>query len=241
MDLGFPEFTRHVKGLDSQLASAILHEYPTARAFDDVSLKRLSKLVYDGRHRVGDELAKTLIGAAKSSVGAHHGPAYRVQVRYACEDLDLLRRRLRELDQEIESKLSAHEVGCLLTTIDGIGTQTAARLIGELGDPARFRDVKALAAYVGVIPATKQSGKFNSARAGHTQIGHAALRAALWMPTLTAVRKNPWLKRYYEHLRTRGKLPKVALLACMHKLLRAVYSVAKHRKPFTDHPEGATT
>jgi transposase len=240
VDLGFPEFTRHVKSLDSQIASAILHEYPTARAFDSVSPKRLSKLVYDGRHRVGDELAKALIDAAKSSVGAHHGPAYRVQVRYACEDLDLLRRRLRELEQDIESKLSAHEVGSLLTTIDGIGTQTAARIIGELGDPARFRDAKALAAYVGVVPATRQSGKRTSNRAGHTQTGHASLRAALWMPTLTAVRRNTWLKRYYEHLRAKGKLPKVALLACMHKLLRAIYSVAKHRRPFTDHIERAT-
>ncbi len=241
VDLGFPEFTRYVRSLDSQLAAAILHEYPTARAFEGVSLKRLSKLCYDGRHRVGDELAKALLDAAKGSVGAHHGQAYRVQVRYACEDLDLLRRRLRDIDQDIESKLSAHEVGSLLTTIDGIGTQTAARLIAELGDPARFRDVKALAAYVGVVPATNQSGKRTSNRAGHSHIGHAALRAALWMPTMTAVRKNTWLRRYYEHLRSKGKLPKVALLASMHKLLRAVYSVAKHRKPFVDHFQGVTT
>ena len=48
------------------------------------------------------------------------------------------------------------------------------------------------------------------------------LRAALWMPTLTAVRKNPWLRAYYERLRARGKLPKVALVAAMRKLLIAV-------------------
>ena len=52
------------------------------------------------------------------------------------------------------------------------------------------------------------------------------------MPTLTAVRKNPWLKAYYERLRARGKLPKVALVACMHKLLGAVHSVARNRRPF---------
>ena len=74
-----------------------------------------------------------------------------------------------------------------------------------------------------------------------TPLGHARLRAALWMPTLTAVRKNPWLRAYYERLRARGKLPKVALVACMHKLLFAVYSVAKHRRPFVPRPftEGA--
>jgi hypothetical protein len=52
------------------------------------------------------------------------------------------------------------------------------------------------------------------------------------MPTLTAVRSNPWLRAHYERLRARGKLPKVALVACMLKLLFAVYSVAKHRQPF---------
>jgi transposase len=239
VDLGFPEFTRYVHSLDSQLAGAILHDYPTAVAFHGVSVKRLAGLRYDTRHRVGPELARRLIDAAQRSVGQHHGPAYRVQVRYLCEDLDLLRRRLRELDRDIDGKLREHEVGNLLTTIDGIGPTTAARLIAELGDPAHFRTPAALAAYVGVIPGLKQSGKQKQTRAGLTPLGNARLRAALWMPTLTAVRKNPWLRAYYEQLRARGKLPKVALVACMHKLLFAVYSVAKHRRPFVPKPTAA--
>ena len=53
------------------------------------------------------------------------------------------------------------------------------------------------------------------------------------MPTLTAVRKNAWLRVYYQGLRARGKLPKVALVASMRKLLIAVHHhVAKNRKPF---------
>ena len=232
VDLGFPEFTRYVKGLDSELASAILHDYPTAAAFRGVSAKRLAGLRYDGRHQVGAELAGLLIAAAKHSVGHHHGEAYRVQVRYACEDLDILRRRLRQLDRDIEGTLGTHEVGTLLTSIQGIGPNTAARLIAELGDPAHFRSPGALAAYVGVVPALSQSGKRKNTRAPTTTIGNAGLRAALWMPTLTAVRKNPWLRAHYQRLLARGKLPKVALVACMHKLLLAVYSVAKHRRPF---------
>ncbi len=235
VDLGFPEFRRYVKSLDSELASAILHDYPTAKAFEGVSQKRLAQLRYDGRHKVGPELAKSLLDAAKVSVGHHHGDAYRLQVRHACEDLDLLRSRIRELTGTIAGKLDEHQVGSLLTTIDGIGPQTAARLIAELGDPASFRNAGALASYVGLIPAIRHSGKNTPPRAGLTSIGNARLRAALWMPTLTAVRKNPWLKAYYERLRARGKLPKVALVAAMRKLLCAVYSVAKSGKPFTPH------
>jgi transposase len=58
-------------------------------------------------------------------------------VRYACEDLAVLRRRLRSLDSDIERRLEQHEVGKLLTTIRGIGPQTAARIIAEVGDPGR--------------------------------------------------------------------------------------------------------
>jgi transposase len=232
VDLGFPEFTRFVRSLDSELASAILYEYPTAEAFLGLPWKRLAKLCHDGRHKVGDEIAKGLVEAAKASVGRHHGPAYRVQVRCACEDLDLLRRRLREIDSDIERTLKDHEVGTLLTRLDGIGPTTAARLVAEFGDIASFRSAAALASYVGAVPGLRQSGKRQSSRDGLTPHGNARLRAALWMPTLTAVRKNAWLRAYYEGLRARGKLPKLALVAAMRKLLIAVYFVAKHRKPF---------
>jgi transposase len=232
VDLGFPEFTRYIRSLGSELASAVLHDFPTAQAFQGVTVRRLARLCYDGHHRVGEELARSLIEAAKVSVGRHHGFAYRLQVRHACEDLDILRRRLRELEHDIERFLKEHEVGALLTTIDGIGVQTSARLIAELGDPALFRSSAALAAYVGPVPALKQSGKKQHTRAGITTIGNASLRAALWMPTLTAVQKNPWLRAHYQRLIARGKPPKLALVACMRKLLTAVYSVAKNRRPF---------
>jgi transposase len=232
VDLGFPEFTRYVHSLDSELASAILHDYPNAAALRRASVKRLAALRYDGHHHVGLDLARTLVDAARRSVGQHHSAAYRIQVRYACQDLDTLRRRLHDLDRDIDGKLREHEVGRLLTTIDGIGPQTAARVIGTVGDPAHFRSASAFSAYVGAIPGLKQSGKRQSLRAGLTPIGNAQLRAALWMPTLSAVRHNPWLRAHYQRLLARGKLPKVALVACMHKLLLAIYSVAKHRRPF---------
>lgn len=237
VDLGFPEFTRFVKDLSSETATAILAAYPTAAAFRTLPARRLARLKTDGRHKVGDELAAQLVAAAKTSVGAHHGEAYRVQVQVICEDLDLLRKRIRACDERIDKTLAKHEVGTLLTTIDGIGANTAARLIAELQDPARFRDAAALASYVGVVPATRHSGKRAPLRAGITGYGNARLRMALWMPTLSAVRRNPWLRAYYDGLLARGKLPKVALVAAMRKLLHAVYFVAKNRQAFVPRLE----
>ncbi len=232
VDLGFPEFTRTVRTLDSMLATCILAEYPSAEAIARATPRRLAKLRYDGRHLVGTELAARLIEAAKRSVGAHHAAAYRIQVRDICQDLDLWRRRLAEREADIERLLKADKVGTLLTTIPGIGPQTAARLIAELGNPAHFDDADALAAYVGVVPGLKQSGKRRSVSASLNPIGNARLRAKLWMPTLTAVRLNPWLHAFYKGLRARGKPAKVALVAAMRKLLHAIYSVTKNRAPF---------
>ena len=93
VDLGFPEFTRYVRSLDSMLATCLLAEYPTAHTFARAHPKRLAKLRYDGRHMVGDELAQQLVDAAKRSIGQHHGHAYALQARHICQDLDLWRRR----------------------------------------------------------------------------------------------------------------------------------------------------
>lgn len=238
VDLGFPEFTRYVKGMHTMLATALLSECPTAAGFARTLPRRLAKLRYDGRHRVGEDLAGRLVEAAKRSVGQHHGPVYDLQVRHICQDLDLWRRRLKELENDIGGLLDAHEVGRLLTSIDGIGPNSAARIIAIVGDPARFRSAGAFAAYVGVVPSLRQSGKRTGSRAA-TGFGNAKLRSALWMTTLAAVRLNDWLRPFYERLRAAGKPPKLALIAAMRKLLHAVYSVAKNRKPFVPITEQA--
>jgi transposase len=232
VDLGFPEFTRHVPNLCTYRATSILAAYPSAQAFCESCLPKLAMMRYDGSHAVGQPLATTLIKAAGSSVGRHHGHPYSLAMRYFCQDLDRLRRQLAELHEEIDHRVAEHPVGSLLTTIDGLGTLAVARLLSAVGDPARLRSGAALASYVGAVPGSNKSGLRWANRASLSPLGNARLRRALFMTTLGAVRRNPWLRAYYERLRARGKLPKVALLAAMRKLLMAVYSVAKHRQPF---------
>jgi len=232
LDLSFPEFTKHVRKPSSRKATALLARWPTARAFAKASESEVAELVYDGRHRVGKELARALRRDAKRSVGAHQGTPYALQTKYFCEDLDVLRERLATLDRDLEQLLERHEVGKLLTTIQGIGPNTAARLVAVLGDPSHFDSPKALAAYVGVSPKTNWSGKRRPIRSPLGHLGHADLRSKLWMPTLSAVKHNPWLRAFYERLKAKGKKPKVALVAAERKLLGAIYSVAKNRRPF---------
>ena len=141
--------------------------------------------------------------------------------------------------RRVHRSLGQHRVGQLLTTIEGIGPNTAARVIAEVNLLA-FRDASALAAYVGVAPSVNQSGKRIPQRGGLHSVGHARLRAKLWMPTLRAVSHNAWLKHFYDGLVARGKPKKLALVAAMRKLLSAMLSVARSGKPFEPRlPEAA--
>jgi transposase len=232
VDLGFPEFDTLVRTLDSRLATTILHEYPTAAAFDQSCLRKLARLRYDTRHRVGLARARQLIETAGSSVGQHHSPAFQQRVRYLAHELDQLRATIDTLTDEVEAAVRDLPLAELLTSVPGIGTLTAARIIASVENPARFQSAAAFAAYVGVVPATRLSGLHRPTSARISAIGNARLRKALWMPALSAVKANPWLRDHYQQLRARGKHPKVALTAVMRKLVTAIYSVAKHQKPF---------
>ena len=191
VDLGFPEFTRYIRKPDSELASAVLHDFPTAQAFQGVTVRSVGPAVLRRsppvRRGAG---AQRPDRSRQGLVGHHHGFAD-LQVRHACEDLDVLRRRLRELEHDIERFLKDHEVGSLLTTIGGIGVQTSARLIAELGDPALFRNSACFCRLRRPGARPQAVGQEQHTRAGITTLGNASLRAALWMPTLTAVQKNP--------------------------------------------------
>lgn len=232
VDLGFPEFTRHVRDLGSALATTLLTRCPTATAFQQVKPSTLAKLKYDGRHHVPEELAVTLVLAAKSSAGMHHGPAYRLGVQTTCEDIDVLRKRIADVDRTIKTLIDGSELAALLQTIDGIGPTTTARILADFGDPSSYDSAAAFTAHFGVVPGVNHSGKSTPARAATTSLGDARLRAKLWMPTLAAIVRNSWLKAFYERLVARGKPAKVAIVAAMRKLLTAVYSVAKNRRAF---------
>lgn len=240
VDLGFPELTRFVKDLSSARATSLLKRYPTAKAFAEARVGAVANIKYDGRHFIGRKLAKDIIERAKISVGAHHSDPYTMQVEFFCEDIENFRARIARLDKRIEGVLEEHEVAKLLTSIDGIGPNTAARIVATLGDPADFDSAKALAAFVGVAPGTKHSGKRRPRRAALSKLGASQLRRMLWMPTLRAARSNPLIAPYYARLKERGKRPKVALIAAMRKLLSLVYAVAKRRTPFvTELPNSA--
>jgi transposase len=118
-----------------------------------------------------------------------------------------------------------------------VGSLAAARIVAAVGDPSRLPSADALAAYVGVVPGDRRSGLHQPGRASLSPFGNRELRHALYMTTLGAVRRNPWLSVFYQRLIAAGKPAKVALTASQRKLLVAVYAVGRDRKPFVYRPK----
>jgi transposase len=236
VDLCFTEIRTIFKDIGSEAALAVLEAYPTAAAMRSAKRKELARLTYGRRkHKLGSDIIEQLLTAAPKSVASKKGPVYENEVRCLCEDIRTAKRRIGEIEDEIDKTLHTNELAQLLLSIDGLAEPTVARLIGHLGDPAKFKDGGALGSYVGVVPATSQSGRSHSNAKFISHLGNSDLRRALWMTTLAAIRrKEGWLGRYYRRLRERGKPAKVALTACMRKLLIAVHWVATHRQPFVD-------
>ncbi len=138
----------------------------------------------------------------------------------------LLDRQIGQLDSDIGGMLSEHFADKLklLKGLKGVAAGTQAALMAglpELGTLSRG----AIGKIVGVAPLNMDSGKMRGKRV--TYGGRADVRAALYMATLSAVRHNDVLKLFHQRLLAKGKPKKVALVACMHKLLSIMNAILK--------------
>lgn len=143
--------------------------------------------------------------------------------------LEAVERAIKEhlaADSELRTKVQ------LLTSIVGIGMITAAKLLAELGEIEQYESAKAAAADVGVTPSHFESGTSVRRRARMSKMGKVELRAALYWPAITAMRRCPGCRAYAERLAGRGKAKKVVIGAVMRKLVHIIYGVLKHRTPY---------
>ena len=143
------------------------------------------------------------------------------------EQLDELN---REIDGFIKHDPAFRDKERILRSVPGVGRITAAILLSDLPELGKL-DRKKIAALVGVAPFNRDSGP----RSGKRQVkgGRGAVRAVLYMATVCAVRFNPVLKAFYSRLLQHGKLKKVALVACMRKLLTFLNAMVRDSRAWT--------
>ncbi len=157
------------------------------------------------------------------------------------EVLDSLERTIRQLEEEIklvrEAMASRQERDQewsrqmeLLTTVPGVGERTATLLLTELPPVSRCSSAGTWAAFCGLNPEPRQSGKGYYSRL--SRVGAPRVRAGLYLPAVSALRWNPAVKALGDRMRGRGKTGRVRIVAAMHKLLRLCFGVLTSGRPF---------
>lgn len=153
------------------------------------------------------------------------------------EHIAWLEKELRQLDRELDAWVRQsplwRQKEDLLRGVPGVGPVTSFTLLGQLPELGRLSRQK-IAALVGVAPFNRDSGRLRGKRA--VWGGRAAVRAVLYMAAVAATRCNPVIARFYAHLLAQGKPSKVALTACMHKLLTILNAMLKHNTPWQSSP-----
>ncbi|WP_460841558.1 IS110 family RNA-guided transposase [Noviherbaspirillum agri] len=140
-----------------------------------------------------------------------------------------LEKELTRIDDDMAQwiELKFPDLSVLLSSVKGVGKTTASTLIAEVPELGKLsrREISSL---IGVAPLNRDSGIMRGRRTIFG--GRASVRQVLYMATLTAARHNPAIKAFYEHLVSAGEPKKVALVACMRKLLTILNAIVKSGK-----------
>jgi transposase len=221
----FAKATGHLAKTDTLDAAVLAHfaaaVRPPVRPLPDAATQGLAALVTRRRQLVDMLTAeRNRLSCAPKVLR----PELQAHIRW-------LERRITGLDTDLDQAIRTSSLWRaqedLLRSVPGVGPIVARTLLAQLPELGTLAP-KPLAALVGVAPLNRDSGLCR----GRRQVwgGRAAVRAVLYMGTLAAVRCNPVLRAFYQRLRAAGKLPKVALTACMHKLLTILNALLKHQQ-----------
>lgn len=204
----------------------LLSNYPTAEKLSKAKAKTLCKI-----NSITQSRATKLIQAAKESVASQMDEQSAISVSFLASEIKEQNQKIEKLQKSLEKALKNDAAVKIIDGIKGIGIWTAMVLRLEYGNIERFYSADAAIAYAGLDPRINQSGdQLNNL--GISRAGRIRIRAALYMPTLAAIRFNPIIRNFYNRLIAEGKPEKVAVVACMRKLIHIVYACWISGKPF---------
>ncbi len=252
LDQVFPEYRGVFGSLYSKVSLLTLLEFPTSEVVLSVSereiTEKIASLCMSRSDAWANEKAKKLREAALRN--PFQSNLYQSNIF----NLELLvkivlqyQEHLSKIAGEIDALAKEIEEYHILQSIPGIGEKIAATIISEIGEIDRFNDAKKLVAFAGVDPSVFSSGKFTASVNRITKRGSSRLRHALYMAVQSGIRdarkkkttdkiiaRNKRLREFYDKKREEGKPFKVAVIACVNKLLHWIFALLKSRTIFQD-------
>lgn len=197
---------------------------PTPRTLPDAQAREFQAILARRRQIIAMMIAeKNRLGAATSKAV---GGRIKAHIRWLEKELS---RTDRDLDEAIENDPTFKENEALLRSVPGVGPVLCRTLLAELPELGSLSP-RELSALVGVAPLNRDSGTLRGRRS--VWGGRGRVREALYMGALIASRHNPTIRAFYARLLAAGKPKKVALVACMRKLLTILNAVMRDRTPW---------
>jgi transposase len=203
----------------------LLLKYPTAAKLARARIPAVSQIPY-----VTSERAQELVISAKRSVASDSDQITEKLVTATAKQILHLKKIINEQAELMVKECSIPEVD-ILKTFTGISDSSAIGLILEIQAIERFKTVKKLASFFGIHPIYKTSGD-GSSGFHMSKKGRKEPRQILFMTALTAIRSNPLIRNIYLERTEKGMEKMAAIGLCMHKILRIIYGMLKHGKPF---------
>jgi transposase len=213
-----------------KLDAAILARFgeavcPEVRPLPDAATTELAALMQRRQQIIGMHTAETnRLSCARQNV--------RKSIKAS---IAWLEKQLARIDDDLNDSIRNspvwREKDDLLQSVPGVGPVLSSTLLGSLPELGKLNR-KQIAALVGVAPLNRDSGTLRGKRT--VWGGRSRIRAVLYMSALVAVRRNPTICEFYKRLRAAGKTGKVALTACMRKLLTILNAMVKHETPWVE-------
>jgi len=227
----FPELAVHVKDISANWVLTVLDKYPTPNKLARARLECLIKIPH-----LKQEMAQTLQAAAAQSLGSNRGSVAGQLIRQKVREIRWQQTESERLGQLLEQAWKALPDGPYhrLTTIKGIGVQTAAALAAKIVSIDRFQTASALIGYFGIFPEevdVSGTDRHGNPKQGHqihmSRKGNDLVRRFLYTAAQCAAKWNPPVKTLFIRLMANGKDYNVAIGHCMAKLLRQVFALWK--------------
>lgn len=213
-------------GLLDLLAAA-----PTPQALRDLGIDGIAALMQPRSPRLAKTLpAQILAALAAQTVVVPGTAAFGRVIGGVAMQLREVRTERDTLAAELESRLAAHPLAEVLTSMPGLGFRTACKILTIVGDGAAFPTAGHLAAYAGLAPVTRRSGTSIKGET-RSQRGNHALKSALFLSAFASL-ADPTSRIYYDRKRAQGKRHNAALICLARRRTDVIYAMLRDRTPY---------
>lgn len=209
----------------------LLAAAPTPQALAELGADGITELLRPRSPRLARTLPAQLLAALNEQTVVVPGTAaFGRVIAGVAEQLREVHTERADLATDLETRLEAHPLGPVLTSMPGLGVRTAVKILTIVGDGSAFPTAAHLAAYAGLAPVTRRSGTSIKGET-RSQRGNHALKSALFLSAFASL-ADPTSRAYYDRKRAQGKRHNAALICLARRRVDVLFAMIRDRTPY---------